>query len=269
MHHRLAMAICAGRRCKRPTASCRSRFCAGCVLVRKAAGGMACSSALKQNAGKAGGVACSGALKESAGSMSSGNSTCGALKQNAGKAGGVACSGALKQNAGASGGVACKGAKKRRAGEMSRGNSAQGLEKQRAGSHGGLAGAANDKKAAGRRSGKRRCAKDALVVKKRWLDKIFSKEKTWEIRGCRTEKRGWIHFAESQAGGKLVGRALLKDCVQIPRQEFAKHFERHRVANMKEVNYKFIFAWVLGRAQRFKKPFVYKHKQGAVIWASV
>ena len=64
------------------------------------------------------------------------------------------------------------------------------------------------KKSAGERSGVRRSAKKALVVKKKWLDLILAGLKTWEIRGRPTAKRGWIHLAESQAGGKLMGRAL-------------------------------------------------------------
>ena len=63
------------------------------------------------------------------------------------------------------------------------------------------------KKGAGKRSGVRRSAKRALVVKKKWLDLILTRQKKWEIRGSSTAKRGWIHFAESQAGGKLRGRA--------------------------------------------------------------
>ena len=61
------------------------------------------------------------------------------------------------------------------------------------------------KKAAGKRCGVRRSAKRALVLKKRWLDLILAGQKTWEIRGSSTGKRGWIHFAESQAGGELRG----------------------------------------------------------------
>ena len=45
------------------------------------------------------------------------------------------------------------------------------------------------KKSAGRRSGVKRCAKFALVVKKYWLDKILAQEKDWEIRGCATTRR--------------------------------------------------------------------------------
>ena len=60
------------------------------------------------------------------------------------------------------------------------------------------------KKGAGKRSGLKRSARDALVGKKPWLDKIPSGGKDWEIRGSATAQRGWMHFAEGSAGGKLV-----------------------------------------------------------------
>ena len=125
------------------------------------------------------------------------------------------------------------------------------------------------KKSAGKRSGLKRNAKYALVVQKKWLDLIFTREKDWEIRGSSTARRGWIHFAESQAGGKLVGRARLVDCFPVSRSSFTTHVNRHFVPSLSEVPYKRIFAWVLKNAQKFKKPFLYKHKLGAVIWAEV
>ncbi len=125
------------------------------------------------------------------------------------------------------------------------------------------------KKGAGKRSGLKRSAKYALVVKKQWLDRIFAGGKDWEIRGSSTARRGWIHFAESRAGGKLVGRARLVDCLPVPRSSFMEHMSRHYVPSLSEVPYKRIFAWVLKEAERFKKPFVYKHRLGAVIWIKV
>ena len=125
------------------------------------------------------------------------------------------------------------------------------------------------KKKAGVRSGVKRSAKVALVVKKRWLDLILAGAKDWEIRGKSTTRRGWIHFAESQAGGKLVGRARLVDCVPVTRAAFDSHFERHHVPSRSMVSYESIFAWVLEDAERFKQPFVYKHLLGAVIWIKV
>ena len=125
------------------------------------------------------------------------------------------------------------------------------------------------KKDAGKRSGLRRSAKKALVVKKKWLDLIFAGEKTWEIRGCLTSKRGWVHFAESQAGGKLRGRARLVNCFLVPKESFQRHYKKHCVPSLTMVPYVRIYAWVLEDAEEFKKPFEYEPKPGAVIWVDV
>jgi hypothetical protein len=125
----------------------------------------------------------------------------------------------------------------------------------------------NIKKRAGERSGVRRSAKKALVVKKKWLDLILAGRKTWEIRGYSTAKRGWIHFVESQAGGKLMGRARLVNCLQLPRKSFMRHYKQHCVPDC-AAPYAKIYAWVLEDVEKFKKPFKYQHKQGA-IWVDV
>ena len=124
------------------------------------------------------------------------------------------------------------------------------------------------KQAAGERSGVKRCAKFALVVKQHWLDKIFAGEKDWEIRGCPSLRRGWIHLAQSKAGGTLVGRARLVDCAELNKSTFLEHVHRHCVPRLSMVPYKRIFAWVLEDAERFAQPLAYKHRQGAVIWAT-
>ena len=125
------------------------------------------------------------------------------------------------------------------------------------------------KKGAGARSGVRRSAKRALVVKKKWLDLILAGQKKWEIRGSSTAKRGWIHFAESQAGGKLMGRARLVDCFPVSPTLFKRNFRQHRVSSLSMVPYRTPYAWVLEDCEKFGTPFQYEHKQGAVIWVDV
>ena len=120
---------------------------------------------------------------------------------------------------------------------------------------------------AGRRSGVKRCAKFALVVKKYWLDKILAREKDWEIRSCSTARRGLIHFAQSKAGGMLVGRARLVDCQELDKDTFLQNIARHHVPRWSMVPYKRVFAWVLHDAQRYAQPLDYEHEKGAVIWA--
>ena len=125
------------------------------------------------------------------------------------------------------------------------------------------------KKDAGKRSGLRRSSTRALVVKKKWLDLILAGAKTWEIRGSSTSKRGWVHFAESQAGGKLRGRARLVNCFLVPKESFQRHYKKHCVPSLTMVPYVRIYAWVLEDAEEFKKPFEYEPKPGAVIWVDV
>ena len=121
----------------------------------------------------------------------------------------------------------------------------------------------------GKRSGLRRSAKKALVVKKKWLDLILAGKKTWEIRGSSTSKRGWVHFAESQAGGMLRGRGRLVNCIPVPKKSFQFHYKKHCVPSLNMVKYDTIYAWVFEDVEEFQKPFRYEHKQGAVIWVVV
>ena len=86
------------------------------------------------------------------------------------------------------------------------------------------------KRNAGKRSGLIRRAKQALVVQKRWLDKILDGEKDWEIRSSRTRHRGWVFFAQSKATGQLLGRARLVDCFELSADTFEAHAHRHCVA---------------------------------------
>ena len=101
------------------------------------------------------------------------------------------------------------------------------------------------------------------------LDRILAGRKTLEIRGSSTSKRGWIHFAESQAGGKLRGRARLVNCFCIPTESFHRHYKKHCVPSLSVVPYAKIYAWVLEDAEEFEKPFEFDQKRGAVIWVDV
>ena len=125
------------------------------------------------------------------------------------------------------------------------------------------------KKRAGTRSVVKRSSKVALVAKKQWLDEILSGEKDWEIRSSNTSRRGWIHFAESRAGGRLLGRAQLVDSFELTKTEFTAQKIHHCVPRLSEVPYKQMFASFLKNAERFEKPFEYEHTPGAVIWVRV
>ena len=93
------------------------------------------------------------------------------------------------------------------------------------------------KRFAGQRSGLSRCAAMALTIKKEWLDLILEGKKTWEIRGTSTQRRGYIHFAESESG-QLRERAKLVDCRRLEHSTFMQFQSRHRVPDVNMVKYK-------------------------------
>ncbi len=117
---------------------------------------------------------------------------------------------------------------------------------------------------AGKRSGLRRCAPIALVIKEQWLTKIFSRKKKWEIRSQRTKRRGRIHLA--RPGGLLVGSASISGCSSIARKDFMNHRDKHCVPSLSMVDYPRIWAWHLESVQKYEKPFRYTKLRGAITW---
>ena len=132
----------------------------------------------------------------------------------------------------------------------------------------GSAGSVEDKVKAGKRSGLRRKAEMALVIRKCWLAKILAGKKVWEIRSSPTKRRGWIHLAQSKSRN-IRGGADLVDCFPVKHSEFLKHRGRHCIKNLKDIKYKKIWAWVLKGAKKYIAPFAYHHTTGAVIFVCV
>ena len=106
-------------------------------------------------------------------------------------------------------------------------------------------------------------------MKKRWLKKILAGHEDWEIRGSRTTSRGWIHLAESGAGGKLVGRVEVVDRIPVDRSSFLTHVRHHHVEKLSDAPHKIIYAWVLRNAAQYKKAFECQHAAGAIAWVRV
>ena len=122
------------------------------------------------------------------------------------------------------------------------------------------------KKKAGKRSALRRSTKMLLIVKNPWLDLILSKDKTWEIRDAQTKQRGKVHLALSGAGGRIVGQCHITDSVAIDKITLRTTFPKHRIKDLARITYRRPHAWVLSKARRYMKPFVYSHPQGAIKW---
>ena len=124
-------------------------------------------------------------------------------------------------------------------------------------------------KKAGKRSALRRSTKMLLVVKNPWLDLILSGKKIWEIRDAQTKQRGKIHLALSGAGGRIVGQCLIADSFAMDKGRLGKHFAKHCIEDLALITYRRPHAWVLSKARRYKKPFVYSHPQGAIKWVKL
>ena len=150
------------------------------------------------------------------------------------------CSECFVQQAGLNGarsfGNIKKGISKKRAGASSSGNTTNGISKKTAGaSSSGNSKKGKTKKRAGQRSGLRRRAAIALIIKTSWLEKIFKRDKQWEIRGTATTRRGRIHLA--QPGGLLMGSAVLAGCTLVERKDFLKHKDKYCIHSLSSVTY--------------------------------
>ena len=110
----------------------------------------------------------------------------------------------------------------------------------------------------------------ALVIKRRWLNLILDRKKTWEIRGTPCNVRGLIKLAES-GSSQLMGEARVVGCISFKDlDEFKNHPEVWKSGippeEMHMVKYRNIFAWVLEDAKRYTPSRPYTHPQGAVTW---
>ena len=111
--------------------------------------------------------------------------------------------------------------------------------------------------------------KVALIVKKKWLTKIFDvcDPKVYEIRGTATHKRGRVGLIES-GSGKVVGETILVNSFPVTYQDLEETREKHKIYGdiASVVKYKKPHAWHLEKTIKYKKPVPYTHKRGCVVW---
>ncbi|CAL1141553.1 unnamed protein product, partial [Cladocopium goreaui] len=126
--------------------------------------------------------------------------------------------------------------------------------------------------------------KRALIIKRKWAELILSGEKTWEVRGEPTTKRGRIAIA--QAGSKqLVGEVTLAECFLIGEQPSPgiwvstgppsqyiwapDNANKHCITDQSSVNYKKAYAWVMEHVRKYPAPRPYTHKLGCMKWVKL
>ena len=78
-----------------------------------------------------------------------------------------------------------------------------------------------------------------LIIKKYWLDNIFSNNpKIWEIRGSRTKRRGNIKLIES-GSGNIVGECKLIDCIgPLSDSDIEQNRSKHQIVDDFDISYK-------------------------------
>lgn len=111
-----------------------------------------------------------------------------------------------------------------------------------------------------------------LIIKKKWLDKILSGEKTLEIRGSKTahicERIALIESGSSQ----IKGFCVIRSVIALTEEKWETERDRHCVELSFEdllKRYKTAYAWELTDVIACKQPVPYKHPQGAVIWVNL
>ena len=108
----------------------------------------------------------------------------------------------------------------------------------------------------------------ALIIKKPWIDYILDGNKTWEIRGSKTNIRGKIELIQS-GSGLVVGCCEIIDCKKLSFQDYINNKDKHKISDTTCLPYKNTFAWIISNAQRYKEPRKYKHPNGAIIWVNL
>ena len=111
----------------------------------------------------------------------------------------------------------------------------------------------------------------ALIIRKPWSDHILNQEKTWELRGKKTNIRGDIALIEG-GSGKIVGIFNLENCSEsLTREERVEAFQNGKIleCEIDEDMYDNVYAWKLKNIVRFETPVNYKHPSGAVIWVTL
>lgn len=113
----------------------------------------------------------------------------------------------------------------------------------------------------------------ALIIKPIWLNQILedeAKRKTWEMRSAATNIRGTIGLIESGTGF-IVGQADITGSLgPLTADEYDSWFYKHRIPpDLTNIKAKYLHAWRMENAKRYKKPVKYKHPSGAVIWVTL
>lgn len=111
-----------------------------------------------------------------------------------------------------------------------------------------------------------------LIIKKYWLDKILSGEKTLEIRGTDTSHVGEL-IALIESGSSIIkGFCKIQETFSLDKKRWEAETPNHCVdmtfSELKN-RYKKPYAWHFCGILPCTKEITYEHPQGAVIWVDL
>lgn len=110
-----------------------------------------------------------------------------------------------------------------------------------------------------------------FIVTERWMKRILSGEKLWDVRNGTTKIRGKIYLIQS--GTKcIVGECELIDSIKLNHTIFVENKDKHCIEkNFNEISYKNPHAWVINKnsVRKYDKPVRYNHPSGAIIWVNL
>ena len=110
-----------------------------------------------------------------------------------------------------------------------------------------------------------------LIIKEKWLARMFNRDKVWEIRNSSTKIRGRIFLIQS-GSGMVVGECSIIDSIKLDKQSYEAGRCYHTIeASFESLKYNHPYAWVIDKnsIKKYSRPVPYKHPSGAIIWVDL
>jgi hypothetical protein len=109
-----------------------------------------------------------------------------------------------------------------------------------------------------------------LKIQEKWIRKIFSGEKTMEVRSMRYRVLGQRIALGNSGTGLVEGYGTVQEIVDIPYSKISKYASQHRATEWLRKQYKgrnILYGFVLREVKRKKEPFPYPKSPG--IWFNI
>jgi len=105
-----------------------------------------------------------------------------------------------------------------------------------------------------------------LTVRDPWASLVLTGEKTWELRGSSTAKRGTIYVIKSGTGRVFGSVQMIEVIGPLSLNELRAAEALHGVRDIEAPPYEKTYAWVFAYPVLFTEPVPYEHPNGARTW---